>query len=211
MPLDSSKFERRLSQMIKHLEEHVPVLAEIEAIELQKDIAQRLPSKEEEYNALMVGEQAGNTPVPLTGDRSGDTDGRVRFEKDPGTWLQDVTVSPENISVTSIDGQTSIRIGNIQKLNQASVFRYTNLISDKIPEEHEAGPYWAYFEYGSSYIVLPTHRTSKDYPLRPDETSKIYTGIAKSITARRAYAPETLIPLLRERIIEGLKDLISHS
>ena len=204
MPFDSSVFEQRCKDLVKRLQEEAALAAAGAALAVQAQVAVQSPSHEEEYDALMVGEEAGASPVPLAGDRSGDTDDRIRFQKEPNTWLADVAVSLENRNIVQSGTRTTLQIGNQTLLQNASVFSYTNVGAKKEIIEHVAGPYFDFFEHGTSYVVMPTHVTVKRYPLRPDETSKIFNGMQKSIAARYAYAPETLFPVFRDQVIAEL-------
>jgi len=206
MPLDSSKFERRFKELMQMFDEDVPKFADEAAESVQLEIAARSPSHEEEYDSIMVGE--GGTPtVPLSGDRSADTDGRTRFQKEPGTWLQDVASVSGN-RLVQVDGtRTRVLLGNMMLLNRSARFSFTNLFGkERMPITHESGSYFDFFENGASYVVVPTHQSTKQYPLRPDETQKFFE-FPKSISAHRAYFPEVLNPIFQESVKAALSAL----
>lgn len=209
MKLDSSRFEQRMAQLITTLEEAAIASTTAAVPAVQAQIVALTPTKDEEYNSIMYGEGGGGD-VSLAGDRSADPDGRIRFQKNPGTWLSDMAVSSVNVKVSINGSQTLVALGNMSLLNTGSTFRYTNLEDHThMPIEHQAGPYFDFFENGASYVVVPTHKTRKDYPLRPHGDPKEDEGryeFPKSISAHRAYLPEVLFPVFRESVIATLSE-----
>lgn len=208
MPLDSSKFERRINDLLAMFEKDIPVVAEEAAPRVQAMIASLSPTHDEEFQTIMYGE-GGSGDVSLDGDRSSDTDGRTRFAKSPGTWLADIAVNPVNMNVVVNGTVTTVKFGNKPFLDASSVFQYTNIEgTTKTPITHQAGPYFDNFEAGASYVVVPSHVVNKNYPLRPyeDPRFKIYE-FPKSVSAHRAYLPGTLFPVFRDAVISALAEL----
>ena len=204
MPLDSRGAEAKLVRILRMLNEELPYEVELTGELLQTQIVARSPTKEQEYNSLMLGD--GESTIPLVGDRSGDTDGRTRLQKAPGSWLVEVAVDPLNRAVATSEGVTTLSVGNMSLLNTSSSFSYTNLRGDKTEETHTVGPYFQFFEYGSTWVVVPVFQSTRTYPLRPDETTKVFS-LQKSIPAYNAYLGMTLYPLFRDNMREILTDI----
>jgi len=137
---------------------------------LLADVRTRTPTVDEEYQALMLGEYGNEdlTLVPREGDRSADTDGRVRLYKPVQTYLEYAINSPQNIEV---DETTHwVQVGNLAFLESQSYFDYQNEGHDP----HTKGPYFEAFETGSDPGPTVTPRftgkgPSGSYPLTPNE------------------------------------------
>lgn len=209
--LDSSKAQDKLNEIRRILAEKVPEAVVAASIDVQKQIQANSPTHEQEYDELMVG--SGETSsVPLVGDRSGDTDGRTRLQKEPGSWLFDVVVNPLNRDIQSRESTTTFRIGKKAFLESSTYFTYINLQGKEKNEiTHEVGPYFDDFEYGGIDIRRVPRYVAADgrtYKLKPDETTRL-TEMLKPIAARYAYAPEILWPVFRQSLVEQLNSLVT--
>lgn len=210
MPLDDSgaqeKRQRAIEAVMAKVRETLPQLAD----SMMNHVLTHTPDKDAEYDALMRGDgnPSGVDLTPRSGDRSGDTDGRVRLQKQAGTWLQDVNSAPGNIYIN--EAGMAVSIGNLPRLMEATHWTYKNI---KYGFHRDYGPYFNAFEYGSSdveaYITprwSPLH--GGKYPLRPDETGdpKIF-GMYKPIKPRAMYAPFYLKPIARNTLNKSLAEV----
>jgi hypothetical protein len=153
--------------------------------------AARAPEIDEEYAELNA--EAGQAPlVSRSGDRSDDSDGRVRFIKPESTYLKNAVADPANILAV---GQ-SVMVGNRAYLNAATHFKYKNKAPRGGQITNEVGPYFSMFEGGTAgaaveggittFTVMPRG----DYPLRPGEgPDGTKTQMVKSVSARAMFSP----------------------
>lgn len=207
-----AKAARLIDSVRTAVQSQLPQVGEV----MMADVVARVPSKEEEYDILMRGEgnPEGVDLVPLSGDRSGDTDGRVRLQKEPGTWIADVVASPDNLQFDV--GRLAVAIGNLAKHIAASTFSFKNIKY----AWHKSQSYFEAFEFGSvagptadsayNAIVEPRFPARKGgkYPLRPDEdpTKKLFR-MYKPIRARAMYSATSLRRIARQKLVEILSQV----
>ena len=214
MGVDISGALKLRDKIARKLATQVPKYVRAAAAELKDEIALRSPSHDEEYNTLMVGDNNGSSNVPLQGNRSGDTDGRVRFAKKSGTWLRDLAIKRANSQVVTDGMLTILSVGNVSLLEDNTNFTYTNLQGrDNTKISHTVGPYFYQFELGASLLIVPNSLAfgakGHKYPLRPDEETKVYQ-MDKSIKAYNAYNKLTLYPIFRDSLATKLESLRSE-
>jgi len=198
--------------------ETLPVIAQV----VTADVMSRTPTPAQEYDTLMRGDgnPEGVALVPLSGDQSGDTDGRVRLKKDAGTWLADLNSSPNNVQID--ESTKTVRVGNRFILLEKSFYSYKNLAQSTSKHSrgepagggkwYNKGPYFLKFEYGSidvNAVVSPRYRarTGGKYPLEPDEdTSRDELfQMRKPINARGMYTVTRAV--VRDVVKEALSTL----
>ena len=193
----------------------LPVVAEV----IVADVMSRTPTPQEEYDTLMRGDgnPEGVQLVPLSGDQSGDTDGRVRLKKDADSWLADLNSSPTNVQID--ESTKTVRVGNRFVLLEKSFYSYKNLSQGTSKRSrgeadtgkwYDKGPYFLKFEYGSidvNAIVQPRYPARKGgkYPLEPDEDTNRdeLFSMRKPINARGMYT------VTRAVVRDVLKEVLS--
>lgn len=191
-----AKIERLMTLISRTVDGALPEVAVALALNAQT----RAPSVDSEYNELMAGsgEQA---MVPRSGDRSADTDGRIRLEKPESTYIWNTIVSPVNFQING----HMLRFGNLMWLNENAYFSYTNLravgghgknhVTEYETETYRKSGYFEAFEYGSvgsSAMVYPSHQLQNGhaYPLRPGEgPDGAKTSMYKPISAHFMFMP----------------------
>lgn len=177
--------------------EALPKLAE----DLQVDVLARAPTEDQEYTALMMGGE-GEPLVPREGQRSGDTDGRTRFDKGDKLYIIDAVRAPVNVEAEADGLRLKVRVGNLAWLEQNSFFEYTNLRYNgpkQQPTESGPfiqGPYFEAFEAGAPpRTIVPKHALGNGhaYPLKPGEGKDgERDSMTKSIAPHFMFARELL-------------------
>lgn len=181
------KAERLKSLISERMAASLPEIADL-IVEKASSIA---PTPDEEYESLMLGGESIPDVPPRNGDRSGDTDDRIRFMKPEGTrYIQEAIREPSNVSVSS----TSIRVGNLSFLEEQAFFEYRNSNGNT----YSQGPYFKAFLYGTSgYQIVPvnfdTAKKNYDGRLTPGEGKYgSVKSMTKSIEQRDMFDRETL-------------------
>lgn len=213
--ISTSRAESKTREIMSEIEQRVAQAMPKLAIALQQHIAEKEPTPEQEYLAIMVGDGGGEyTPPPLNGYQSGDdpSTGRVRFMKEPGTFLKEMAIRPENVQVTA----DSVSVGNRQFLIDNARFFFKDFIP-KRPRPGAVYPtsffssasYFEAFEYGTADGAGWTGDVAADgtWRLRPDDVERAWTDLPrtmfKPIYARLAYYAGDLDTISRE-FLDGI-------
>ena len=186
------------------IEATMPLVAE--AVTLSA--VSRAPSIDSEYNYLM-GESGSAPLVPREGDRSGDTDGRIRLQKPEETYLENALISPANIHV----GANFVYFGSLVFLMACTTYSYFNkrwIRHDvwELSDEHVVGPYLEQAELGGEKLIVPVFISGRPYTLRPaNEPNKGVKSLDKSFPAHNMFARAPLDTAARETITTALAEL----
>lgn len=213
MPVRMGDAESHTNALIEMLQKRAQAAMAPLAEAIVAKVVEKSPTPEAEYRALMEGDNGSEFNIPpFTGSGSADDDehypGTVRFRKEPGTFLQEVAASADNVRV----GDVSVSIGNRTLLEESSFFEYIDYVPKKRVKgapfgASVVGPYFDAFEYGTGdFATWEVTPRGKGYPLRPDsDPSHRPTSMTKVIHARFAYDPIDLDQIAR-RFLDGTFD-----
>lgn len=210
MSLSTSAAEAKTAEIFEKIRARIAAAMPNLAAELQTEVLSQTPTPEDEYRALMIGEGGAEANVPpLSGYQSADDQeygkGRVRFAKEPGTFLEELNADPQNVRVT----ENSVSIGNVTNLLLGTHYTFTDYQNKKGQggQSVTVGPYFFAFEFGTGNIdgwndtVEPA---GSGYPLRPDDDPKNRpTSLYKPIIGRAMYNTSVLQETAR-RFINGV-------
>lgn len=142
-----------------------------------QDVVSRTPSQEVEYAYIQGyegGEFEGMSPHPVIS-----SDGaRQSFVRTPGTWLQDLVLSPT--TYTANPSSLSLNLGHLEALQDGSKFGWVNYNKKdgSMPQTSEYGVFTA-FEYGLHTTQKPIF--GDNYRLKPyGDESPQYLSSSKS-------------------------------
>jgi hypothetical protein len=175
MKIDSRGFQERsrayVAKVRGKLAETAPEILNI----ILEDIASRAPTPEQEEDLIMYGE-GGISGLPVTNVRQSSTNsGRIRFQREPGMWIQEAIHNPANFSISP--GSFSIRVGNIAALNELTKYSWTDYSKKYGAIEHisKYGQY-SLFEFGSN-VLGAGHVTAsygdQNYFLNPADYTRV--------------------------------------
>jgi hypothetical protein len=147
------------------------------------------PSIDEEYDELNA-ESGAQPEVARDGDRSADTDERIRFMKPEKTYIANAILDPANIRASG----TLIAVGNHAFLNQQAQFSYQNWSKKRGSQQYTVSGYFDMFESGTAAITLLNIQPhAPGYPLRPGEGEDgTRSSVTKSIQGRWMFAPSAM-------------------
>lgn len=207
----TAHWERLYKIIQDKVSETMPQVAE----ELGLSALSRAPTIDQEYNMLMA-EDGETAAVPRDGDRSGDTDDRIRLDKPESTYMHNAVMAPGNMEWDA----SNVYFGNIGFLNLCATYRYRNLRrtgknTHEPSEWHEVGPYFEQLDAGGEKLIVPVFilGNGHKYRLRPvdDEHDPGLDSMHKAFPAHNMFNPASLESAVRATLRTALAEIGSET